>query len=116
MISAAAEDVVVVIAAGNNGQDGHHYLDATVPQALGTANNDLITVGRVESDGSLWIPTTPERLGPLGAGRAGGSMTVYAQAKDVLTYSNKGVVELSTGTSFAAPAVVSIVLLVIDSC
>jgi hypothetical protein len=99
--------VLVVIASGNEGLDGT-TLDMKSPQNLGRVDNPLITVGGVRADGQYWANTTPERPG------SGGSMTLYAQAVNVMGASNTGNaisdVRVDSGTSFAAPAIVCVLL------
>ena len=77
-------------------------MDRNTPQAIGTANNGLITVGGVSYSGVFWDQTTRDR-------GQGGSISVYAASEDVVMASitsNTGTVT-DSGTSFAAPAVVS---------
>ncbi|KAF1981896.1 subtilisin-like protein [Aulographum hederae CBS 113979] len=98
-----AEDIVTVTTAGNDGIDAARltFLHHTTPQSYGTADNGLITVGGLRRDGSLWPHTTPDDHVLTG------SMTLYAQAEDVVRAdadSLRGSVTES-GTSFAAPAV-----------
>lgn len=95
------EDVAIVMAAGNNPEK--RLKDN--PQALGTDDNGVITVGAVWSDGTLWGNSTAQ-------GTGAGSLTVFAQGVEVKTWApNTGVpgttngVKLFNGTSFAAPAV-----------
>lgn len=84
------------------------------PQHFGTDTNPLITVGGTINNGSLWyqttpfnpnspfVPTTIPGFGTL----TGGSITTYAQALNVQT-TRSGTGDFQTGTSFAAPQVVS---------
>lgn len=95
-----ARDIVTIVSAGNN--PPRVYLDRILLQRLGTPGNGLITVGGVALDGALWPNTTPAR-------GLGGSITVYAAAAGVgvaLANSDTGT-GVSSGTSLAAPAVVS---------
>jgi Subtilase family len=109
MQRAEDNDVVVVMSAGNEA-----FKDLTlgtiVPQNLGTPTNGIITVGGVYKDGSLWpwtVPETPSdkttRDYPLT-----GSMTCYALADNVMSYDSTKSTSTTTGTSFAAPVVVSL--------
>jgi subtilisin family serine protease len=94
---AAENDIVVTIPTGNGAPAS---LGRTTPQNLGTTDNALITVGGVEKDGSLFRDSNPN-LGD------GGSITLYAAARDVLV-ANIGSdtdTTTATGTSMAAPAV-----------
>lgn len=94
---ALENDIVVTIPAGN---DAPISLDQLTPQNLGTTDNALITVGGLEKDGSLYVPSCPD----VGNG---GSMTIYAAARDVKVADKDfdSQFELRTGTSLAAPAV-----------
>ncbi|KAH9892359.1 hypothetical protein F4778DRAFT_750332 [Xylariomycetidae sp. FL2044] len=62
----------------------------------------MITVGATSSSGRYWTKTTPE--GPLDQQHEG-SITVWAQGKNVWTVGLEGVTVEETGTSFAAPQV-----------
>lgn len=90
-------DIVVVIPAGN---DAPTPLNEITPQNLGTDGNRLITVGGVEKNGILFSPTCPN----LGNG---GSLTIYAAARDVKCAGQTAddAFTTGTGTSLAAPAV-----------
>jgi hypothetical protein len=96
--------MTVIIASGNEGQNGT-TLDQRTPQALGTADGGLITVGAVNNNGSLVPSSTPEKPG------IGGSLTLYAQGSDVVCASNTLLSEEDTqtrdGSSFAAAQIVS---------
>jgi hypothetical protein len=96
--------MMVVIAAGNEGQIGI-TLDQRTPQVLGTADNDIITVGAINNNGSLIPSSTPEKPG------IGGSLTLYAQGTDVVCASNTLLSEndsqMREGSSFAAAQIVS---------
>ena len=94
---ALENDIVVTSPAGN---DAPISLDQLTPQNLGTTDNALITVGGLEKDGSLYVPSCPD----VGNG---GSMTIYAAARDVKVADKDfdSQFELRTGTSLAAPAV-----------
>lgn len=63
-------DIITVVAAGNDGDTGHG-LHESVPQALGRADNPLITVGAVDINGQLMDFTTSDQ-------GLGGSMTAYS--------------------------------------
>ncbi|KAI9693382.1 MAG: hypothetical protein M1820_009311 [Bogoriella megaspora] len=82
-------------------------LDFVLPQRLGTDTNNLITVGGCLDTGYLWYPSTPRIRSHGNAG----SVTVYAQAHDVLTASNMDNKKVwsDDGTSFAAPAVAGLI-------
>ena len=94
---AQQQDITVVIPAGNEAPTGLHQIS---PQNLGTTDNGLITVGGVEKNGALFTDTNPD----LGSG---GSISIYAAARDVLCAStdSDSATKLVTGTSVAAPAV-----------
>jgi subtilisin family serine protease len=94
---AAENDIVVTIPTGN---EAPMSLDMITPQNLGTTDNALITVAGVERDGSLYTPSNPN----LGNG---GSISIYAAARDVLVASPESdtATDMRTGTSVAAPAV-----------
>lgn len=95
-----ANNIVVILASGNDGQ-AKVSLDQITPQNLGSTM-DVITVGGVDSSGILYPQTTPN----IGNG---GSITIYGGAVDVPTAdanSDTGT-SVVTGTSFAAPAIVS---------
>lgn len=62
--------IPVVISAGNTGQV--HDLHSGTPQHLGRADSNIITVGAVKKDGTLWPGTAIPVPGQPG------SMTVYA--------------------------------------
>lgn len=91
------------MSAGNRNEDGA-YLDQFTPQNIGSsdADNGLITVGGVTSDGAYWSDTMLD-------GGLGGSITVYAQAENVVVAwpTSNSDTETVDGTSFAAPAAVS---------
>ncbi len=95
------QDIVTVVPTGNGGQN-EDYLDLNTPQRLGMPDNGLITVGGVTPDGVLYPGTTLER-------GLGGSITVYAGSESVVmaSYTSDTGTDTDTGTSFAAPAVVS---------
>lgn len=107
--------ILLVVAAGNNGNSNPNnlwkmaYLDEYAPQYLGTEDNIMITVGGVGPDGRLDPISTRMKPG------TSGSITVYAQSAGVKVATNwKGPPDGSErttyldGTSFAAPAVVSV--------
>ena len=99
--------MTVVIPAGNEGQNGI-TLNQRTPQVLGSSGNGLITVGAVNSNGSLVPSSTPEKP------EAGGSLTLYAQGTEVICASNVLFSETDTqireGSSFAAAQIVSLSL------
>jgi hypothetical protein len=94
---AEENDILVTIPTGNNAPDS---LATITPQLLGTTDNGLITVAGVEKDGSLYTDSNPD----LGTG---GSISIYAPARDVLAASIESdtATTMITGTSLAAPAV-----------
>ncbi|KAF9876860.1 hypothetical protein CkaCkLH20_05706 [Colletotrichum karsti] len=103
--------VVFVMSAGNDASIGVKLGDH-LPQLLGTETNHLITVGGVHADGTLWHNSEPEGRSTEGvdANSGGrGSVTVYAQSKDVIACNGDPSDTVGTtprdGTSFAAPAV-----------
>lgn len=93
---AQEQDITVTVAAGNDAPTGLHQI---TPQNLGTTDNGLITVGGVEKNGALFTNTNPD----LGSG---GSISIYAAARDVLVASpnSDSATTTLTGTSLAAPA------------
>lgn len=101
--------VTIVVAAGNRGlvseQGGNtpeKFLAETYPMKWVTKNSPFILVGGTYADGSLWAETTPD------SPEAGVLSTVYAQGVDVPTCAMNGqVIDDNSGTSYAAPAVVS---------
>jgi hypothetical protein len=97
--------VTVVIGAGNYGDNGinEFAVHQSTPQKLSSDSNSLIMVGGACANGSLWFPTSPQAAGQAG------STSLYAQALDVTTAHNENTDSLNqvSGTSFAAPAVVS---------
>lgn len=115
--------VPFVVAAGNTGlkvvgnAPSTETLSDVLPGCLGTDDNNIITVGGVNSDGSLWTSSTPQgpnvwRWDWAGQTREPGSITVYGQASQVkapISGSNDKYLMMD-GTSFAAPAVVSILV------
>lgn len=92
-------DVITVTAAGNAGLLGQ-TLDQTTPQKHGTPSNGLITVGGVEVNGVLYPETNRDR-------GQGGSLTLYAIARDVAgaSFQDDSGSRTETGTSMAARAV-----------
>jgi len=94
---AAENDITVVIATGNEAPDP---LSNTTPQNRGTRDNELITVGSVEVDGTLNTDTSPD-LGD------GGSITLYAAGRNVkvATTADDSSFGTASGSSVAAPAV-----------
>jgi subtilisin family serine protease len=94
--------ITVVIAAGNEGDESH--LDEFTPQNLGAISNELITVGGVDREGKYFSGTNNDPTGGQGA------VNLYAGAIDVISAVKTGDHDTSadTGTSFAAPAVVSL--------
>jgi hypothetical protein len=94
-------DVVVVIAAGNSNKE---KLEERIPQNMGTDSNSIITVGGVNEEGQIWEHSTSQ-------GSGGGSLTVFAQSENVeLDVPFMGVRKVD-GTSYSAPAVVSVLVL-----
>lgn len=93
--------VTLVIPTGNNGLSGETTADA-VPQCLGTPQNNVITIGGLNYDGTLWIKTTTE-------GRSG-SITAYNLATGLTLMTKSGTIQPSStqyeGTSCAAPITV----------
>ena len=98
LTSAFQNDVVFVVCAMN--RPTPQYIDERVPQAMGTAGNQLITVGGVLGTG-VFDPRTSQDRG------RGGSITVYAQSNqvNVADYTTLTESTLVDGTSVAAPAV-----------
>lgn len=88
--------VAVVTAAGNSPEKRQ---DDTLPQRLGTPDNNLITVGGVEPDGTVFTQMTPAEPGQ------GGWTSVYAPARDIIVPAPGEYIH--TGTSQAAAIVVS---------
>ncbi|KAI9663748.1 MAG: hypothetical protein M1821_007238 [Bathelium mastoideum] len=81
--------------------------DHYIPQRLGGDQADLITIGGVEPDGTLYYPTTPKMLVTGG----GGSISAYAQADRVTTASNVDDSSFiyQAGTSFAGPTIAGLI-------
>lgn len=104
-----AKDVIIVLATGNDGTNKDHDLDRTLPQVLATSASPLIVVGGVHNNGRLWTGTTPS--GQLG------EISTYAQGTGVgsqdyqgkYNVMKRGNADLSSGSSFACPAVVSLI-------
>ncbi|KAI1260451.1 hypothetical protein F5Y18DRAFT_253706 [Xylariaceae sp. FL1019] len=96
--------VVFVQAAGNSGRGSSNpkWMSDQFPQKFGTRDNSMITVGGTDDHGRYWAKTTPE--GPPGAAFPG-SITIWAQAKDVTVKNAMGRETQFSGTSFAAPQV-----------
>ena len=100
-------NIVFVTAVGNGGRDGVFSLDQTSPQNLATDTSSIITVGGVNSDGTLDPGSSPQVIDGNG-----GSITIYAQSRDVqcaINNDDSGSVGRQ-GASLAAPAVVSSVV------
>jgi len=91
--------VAFVVAAGNRDP---LYLHQSLPQRLGTADNNLITVGGVEKDGTFWKGQTTAEEGRT---KQPGHVDVFAPAVDI-DVPGPGV-KYDTGTSQAAAIVVS---------
>jgi hypothetical protein len=95
--------VPVVLAAGNH---INQPLDKGTPQKFGTATNNIITVGGVMEDGSLYENTAPDHPD------RDGSMSVFAPAENVVAPGNGGDLhedaESNTGTSQAAAITISL--------
>jgi len=97
---ALQNNIVVVVAAGNGGPGTS--LDQVAPQNQGSSNIALITVGGLDNRGQFFKITTRDRA-------RGGSITIHAGAKDVHipdAQKDTGTI-VDSGTSYAAPAVVS---------
>ncbi|KAF2676630.1 subtilisin-like protein [Lentithecium fluviatile CBS 122367] len=90
--------IPVVISAGN--QPAAASLDEGTPQHLGTDTNNIITVGAVKQDGTLWTDTAVPVAG------SPGSMTIYAPGEDIQVPQFGGAIPGSligrSGTSQAA--------------
>lgn len=100
-----AMDVVIVVAAGNDGNIV--TLDQIVPQEFDTNDNELITVGGVSKTGLYYEKTTNKK------GQLPGQVNHYAGAMDVTLAKYDGddsATKVETGTSFAAPAVVCLLI------
>lgn len=89
-----------MLAAGNNGLKGGTTADE-LPQRLGTPDNNVITIGGVLYDGTLWKESSPE-------GEAG-SVTAYGPVGTITLVTNDGQIVPNHigGTSYAAPITVS---------
>ena len=85
----------LVCAAGNYGLDGE-TLASTVPQAFGTESNNVITVGGVHLNGSLYYQTTPQ-------GSGAGSMTIYGPSSELTLVC---ISDPATGSTSVASAIV----------
>lgn len=98
------QDIPVVIAAGNVPMV--HSLHEGLPQAFGTDDNNIITVGAVRADGTLW-PNTAYHV----AGKSG-SMTLFAPGEQIHVLGPGGALITnpndSTGTGQAAAMVVGL--------
>ena len=131
---AKALDIVVLESMGNGGNQWSHALGADafpyqtwtypdgsvsagqiwhreyeVPGRLGNRPNDfpnLFTVGGVNPNGSLFIPTTPVRTGPQME-----PITVYGLASEVRSATNYGIdtTTMVEGCSYATPAVAGLI-------
>jgi hypothetical protein len=96
--------IVTVIPAGNTGFSSLRDLSDFVPQGLATSTSSTIVVGGVFSDGHFSVNTTLDfEQGPPAIG-------VYAQSSQVFGASGSSDTEnvQYDGTSFASPAVVSV--------
>jgi subtilisin family serine protease len=97
-------DITIVVAAGNEGKS--HTLDQLVPQKFGDDERfDMITVGGVNKEGKYYADTVNSR-------GQGGLVNLYAGAVDVVGARHDDTDESTvtgTGTSLAAPAVVSFI-------
>ncbi|KAF2667321.1 hypothetical protein BT63DRAFT_414909 [Microthyrium microscopicum] len=92
-------DVVTVISGGSS---SNSKLSQRVPQALGHANNPLITVGAVNDIGAYAYTQS------LDDGSGSGEISIYAQGDGVTMGDNKAADSIATnkkGTSYSAPAV-----------
>lgn len=87
--------IPVVLAAGNNPRK---YLHEQLPHRLGTPDNTILTVGGVNSDGTLYDLTSTHQAGQAG------SMSVFAPAKDIIVPATGEAPD--SGTSQAAAIVV----------
>ena len=77
--------VLLFTAAGNKGMQGGILAD-NYPAYLGKPDNNLMTVGGVYMNGTYWVHTSRESP-------AGGSISIYAPAADVLALGGHGVVQ-----------------------
>lgn len=96
-------NIPVATAAGN--QPTTANLQEGTPQHFGTASNNIITVGAVKQDGTLWPDTAVPMAGMLG------SMTIFAPGEDIGVLTMGGQIPNSInsrpGTSHAAALTVS---------
>lgn len=95
-----------VVAAGN--LDGAPPLHRSLPQALGTADNNIITVGGITRQGTLWPKTALHEDGKPG------SITLFAPAEGIVVPGPGNVMvegEETSGTSQATAMVVSVSLI-----
>ncbi|KAI0471737.1 peptidase S8/S53 domain-containing protein [Xylariaceae sp. FL0804] len=103
--------IVVVCATGNTGTSAPAALGQTVPQRLGTDDNNLITVGGLNKDASKWDGTILAGSGNFqgpgeGIGANEGSISTWAQATDVTKETKFGVdTAQDFGTSYSSPQV-----------
>lgn len=115
--------VVVVMAAGNGGYNKitgkpDFYQSAKTPVNLATGESPYINVGATYHDGSIAEFTTPPGSGPGGSGQGSDSddlsISIWAQGVNVWTCTPRNVLypmSYRSGTSFAAPMVVSLLKL-----
>jgi hypothetical protein len=92
--------VTIVMATGNSGEQMGDDLTKCIPQALATTGSDLITVGATNNKGQLADFSTP--------GFGDNQVTLFAQGVEVMVPTVGGKVVKMKGTSYAAPAVVSL--------
>ncbi|KAI0598680.1 hypothetical protein F4775DRAFT_168189 [Biscogniauxia sp. FL1348] len=98
--------VIVVISSIKNGYEQLMFVPIgdSYPQALGTPDNNIVTVGAVGRNGILQPWSSPDDSSTRGSP---GSITVYAQGNDVEFIGRGGYIVLEGGVSFAVPQVVS---------
>lgn len=85
--------ILMVTAAGNSGLEGGTTAD-TLPQSLGTDDNNIFTVGGLNIDGTLWPETSPEGTS--------GSISAYNLATDLTLVYSDGTGTKSSGKYGAA--------------
>ncbi|KAF2163814.1 hypothetical protein M409DRAFT_25995 [Zasmidium cellare ATCC 36951] len=103
--------LIFVAAAGNFGNKGKSSIPTggTLPQRVGTKDNALITVGGVNRNGWLWLPTSPEGAWSREPDGLTGSITLYAPASGVeanmAPVGQPPSIRNLAGTSLASPIV-----------